>query len=110
MQQYFPEPISNLPQADIPMEGVIAHISQADNHQVLFMYFTKDVKLPEHQHGAQVGFVLSGVIELNINGEKQIFTRGDQYYIPPNTKHSGFIFSGYSDITFFGECERYSPK
>ena len=70
MSEVFPEPIKNLPGADIPLEGIKAYLSQADNHQIIFMEFSKDVELPEHSHAAQIGIVLEGKIELTIGGKK----------------------------------------
>jgi hypothetical protein len=32
MNQVFPEPIRNLPEADIPPEGITAYLSQSDTH------------------------------------------------------------------------------
>jgi len=110
MKPVFPDPIKNLPEADIPLEGVTAYLSQSDNHQVLFMQFEKDVELPEHDHAAQMGVVLEGKIELVINGEKHCFTKGDRYYIPAGVTHSGKIYAGYADVTFFHEPDRYAPK
>jgi mannose-6-phosphate isomerase-like protein (cupin superfamily) len=110
MSKLFPAPIRKLPEADIPLEGLTAFISQSSSHQVLFMEFEKDVDLPEHSHNAQVGFVLEGKIELVIDGEKQFFTRGDRYYIPEGVRHSANIYAGYVDITFFDEQNRYSMK
>ena len=110
MTGIFPEPIRNLPVADIPLEGVNGYLSQADNHQIVFMEFAKDVDLPEHAHEAQVGFVLEGKIELTIAGEKHFFTKGDRYYIPKGVPHSGKIYAGYADITFFAQPHRYSKK
>jgi hypothetical protein len=37
MSEFFPEPITKLPEADIPLAGLKAHLSQSENHQVLFM-------------------------------------------------------------------------
>ncbi len=91
MNQVFPEPIRNLPEANIPLDGITAYLSQSDNHQILFMQFEKDADLPEHAHAAQMGIVLEGKIELIIGGEKQQFTKGDRYYIPEGVKHSGKI-------------------
>jgi mannose-6-phosphate isomerase-like protein (cupin superfamily) len=82
MSPVFPEPIKNLPEADIPLDGVKAYLSQSDTHQILFMEFEKDVDLPEQSHAAQIGIVLEGKIELVIGGEKRCFTKGDRYYIP----------------------------
>jgi quercetin dioxygenase-like cupin family protein len=110
MKAFFPEAITDLPVADIPLDGVTAYLSQSDTHQILFMQFEKDVILPEHTHAAQMGTVLAGKIELTIDGENHCFTRGDRYYIPAGVKHSGKIHAGYADITFFNEPDRYAPK
>lgn len=105
--EVFPEPITALPQADIPIEGITAYLSQSQNHQIVFMQFEKNVPLPEHCHAAQVGFVLEGKIELTVSGVTTAYTRGDRYYIPAGALHSAKIFAGYADITFFNEPGRY---
>ena len=110
MSEIFPEPITKLPLADIPLVGLKAHLSQSDNHQILFMQFEESVDLPEHSHEAQVGFVLEGKIDFIMDGEEFTFTKGDRYYIPAGVKHSARIFAGYADITFFNEPGRYSAK
>ena len=110
MKQVFPDPIRNLPEADIPLDGLTAYLSQSDTHQILFMAFEKDVDLPEHSHADQAGIVLEGKIELVIGGERHCFTKGDRYHIPEGMKHSAKIYAGYSDITFFNEPNRYSVK
>lgn len=110
MESIFPYWIRNLPQADIPLEGVRAFLSQADSHQILFMEFDRDVELPEHVHAAQVGFVLEGQIDLEIGGKRVSFAKGDRYCIPEGVKHSGKVHAGYADITFFAERHRYSAK
>jgi quercetin dioxygenase-like cupin family protein len=110
MPGIFAKPIRDLPEADIPLEGVKAYLSQSDAHQVIFMEFTQEVDLPEHAHAAQVGFVLEGKIELTIGGSKSSYTKGDRYYIPEGVPHSGKIHAGYADITFFEEPMRYAQK
>lgn len=106
----FPEPIIKLPEADIPIKGVKAYLSQGDNHQIIFMEFSEDVDLPEHEHESQWGIVLEGEIELVINGEKHLFKKGDRYFIPKGVKHSGKIFAGYADMTYFNQKDRYGSK
>jgi len=110
MSEVFPEPIRSLPEADIPLKGIKAYLSQADNHQIIFMEFQKDVDLTEHSHAAQVGIVLEGRIDLVIDGKKRTYMKGDRYYIPEGVEHSGKIYGGYADITFFNEPARYSIK
>ena len=89
MQNIFPDPIRNLPEADIPLDGIKAYLSQAKDHQLIFMQFEKDVDLSEHSHAAQVGFVLSGKIELTIDGIENIYSKGDIYFIPECLTFSG---------------------
>ncbi|MDA8171446.1 MAG: cupin domain-containing protein [Nitrospiraceae bacterium] len=110
VEEIFPEPIRNLPEADIPLEGIKAYLSQSDAHQILFMQFMEDVDLPEHAHGAQAGFVLEGRIDLVIEGEKRTYTKGDRYFIPAGAKHSAKVYRGYADITFFAEQARHAVK
>lgn len=110
MNTIFPEPIMKLPRADIPMDGLKAYLSQAENHQIIFMEFDADVNLPEHSHAGQLGVVLEGRIDLTIGGNKHTFTKGDRYFIPNGVPHSGKIYAGYADITFFDEPDRYKAK
>jgi len=109
-KENFPDCIKRLPEANIPIEGVKAYISQADSHQILFMEFEKDIDIPEHSHGAQWGIVVSGEIELTIEGKTETYKKGDSYYIPEGGVHSAKIKAGYADITFFAEPRRYKEK
>ncbi len=106
----FPEPVLRLPQADIPLDGITAYLSQGDGHQIIFMEFAKDVLLPEHSHAGQWGVVLEGKIELTIGGITGIYGKGDRYYIPEGVKHSGKIYAGYADMTYFDQADRYQTK
>jgi quercetin dioxygenase-like cupin family protein len=110
MTEIFPEPIRNLPEADIPLRGVRAYISQSENHQIIFMAFSEDDEMPEHSHAAQMGVVLEGKIDLVIHGEKQTYVKGDRYYIPGGVKHSGKIYAGFVQVAFFNESDRYRSK
>jgi quercetin dioxygenase-like cupin family protein len=106
----FPNIITNLPQADIPFEGLTSYLLQCTNHQVIFMSFEKDAEIPEHSHEAQWGVVLDGEIELTINAERQIYRKGDTYFIPENTPHGARIKAGYKDLTLFNQKDRYKVK
>jgi Uncharacterized conserved protein, contains double-stranded beta-helix domain len=106
----FPEAIKALSLADVPLDGCTAYMVQGENEQVLFMEFAKDAILPEHSHEAQWGVILSGEIELVINGKKHKYKKGDSYYIPKGVNHSGKIFAGYCDVTYFNQKERYKKK
>jgi|WetSurMetagenome_2_1015567.scaffolds.fasta_scaffold20890_4 hypothetical protein len=49
-EQIFPELIVELPEADIPIHGVKAFLSQGVTHQIIFMEFSGDVDISEHFH------------------------------------------------------------
>ncbi len=110
MSEIFPEPIRNLPQADIPLDGITAYLSQAQNHQIIFMEFAEDVELPEHSHEAQWGVVLAGKIDFTIDGVERTYSKGDCMFIPKGAKHSVKIYAGYADISFFNEKDRWKAK
>ena len=110
MSEIFPEPIRNLPQADIPLSGLKAYLSQADNHQILFMEFSEDVEVPEHSHEAQWGVVVDGKVDLTIDGDERTYSKGDSVFIPKGAKHSAKVYAGYADVSFFNEKGRYKAK
>ncbi len=110
MMSVFPEPITRLPKADIPLDGLTAYLSQADTHQTLYMQFEKGVDLPEHEHADQMGFILEGSIELTVAGETRVYSKGDRYHIPAGVRHSARIHAGYADITVFMQPDRYAVK
>ena len=93
MTSIFPEPITRLPEADVPLKGLQAFLAQGGAHQILFMEFAEDVDLPEHRHESQWAVVLEGKIRLTIGGETREYQKGDRYYIPKDLPHSGKIFA-----------------
>lgn len=110
MSGVFPDPIVSLPEADIPLEGVRAYLSQSEGHQIIFMEFSKDVTVPEHSHESQWAVVLEGRIDLVIDGQERTLGKGDQYFIPRGVKHSARVHAGYADVTFFNQKDRYRRK
>jgi len=106
----FPSMITDLPQAEIPIEGLKAFIVQGSGQQVVFMSFENHVEVPEHAHGAQWGVVLEGEIELDINDKRQRFNKGEMYFIPKDVRHSAKISAGYKDIALFNQRDRYKAK
>jgi quercetin dioxygenase-like cupin family protein len=109
-EDFFPEIVTKLPQAEIPFEGIRSHLFQGQSQQFVFMSFDRDADVPEHSHEAQWGVVLDGEIELTIGGNTQVFKRGDTYSIPKGVPHSAKIKRGYKDLTLFDQKDRYRAK
>ena len=110
MKSVFPKSIQNLPEADIPLNGVKAYLSNGKNHQIIFMEFEKDVDIPEHTHDAQWEIVVEGKVDLVVEGLKKTYKKGETFFIPNKAKHSAKVYSGYSSVAFFNQKDRYKIK
>jgi quercetin dioxygenase-like cupin family protein len=103
----FPDIITALPHANIPIEGLSSYLFQGENTQILFMKFEKSGDVPEHSHEAQWGVVLNGEMILTIENQELILRRGDEYYIPKGKMYRAKIKAGYRDITLYNQKDRY---
>jgi len=112
MQQesFFPEIITRLPEADIPIEGVKSYLLQGEGQQIIFMSFDEDVEVPEHSHEGQWAVVMDGEIKLTTGDKTRTYRRGDTYFIPKGVKHGARIKKGYKDLTLFDQRDRYKAK
>jgi quercetin dioxygenase-like cupin family protein len=110
MPSSFPEPILDLPEVDIPIEGAKGYLCQGENNQIIFMEFEKDAEIPEHSHGSQWEIVVHGKVDYYEGGVKYTYTKGDRFYIPRGTKHSAKVYAGYASVAFFNQKDRYKKK
>lgn len=106
----FPDLIRTLPEADIPLDGVHGWISQARDHQIVFLDIDPIGEVPPHSHGEQWGIVVEGEMELTIGGETRRYGPGDSYHIPAGVVHGARFLSHFRAIDFFADAERYKPK
>jgi quercetin dioxygenase-like cupin family protein len=110
MNDFYPETITSLPEADIPFEGVKGWLSQSENHQIVFFEIEAIGGVAEHKHGAQWGTVFEGEMELNIGGEIKCYKKGDSYFIPEGVLHSASFKKKTWLMDFFADKNRYLPK
>ncbi|MFB3853268.1 MAG: cupin domain-containing protein [Vicinamibacterales bacterium] len=106
----YPEMITALPEADIPFKGVRGWISQAAEHQVVFLDIEPIGLVAPHRHAEQWGVVVEGEMELTIGGETRRFGPGESYYIPAGVEHAATFLTRVRVIDVFGEPARYRPK
>ncbi len=106
----FPKAITRLPQADIAFKGVKGWLSQAKDHQVVFMDIAPVGEVAPHAHGAQWGIVVDGEMELTIGGKTRTYRKGDTYYIPKGALHSARFRTRTFVIDFFPDPNRYRVK
>lgn len=106
----YPPMITELPEADISFTGVRGWISQAGDHQVVFLDIEPIGLVAPHRHAEQWGIVVEGEMELTIGGETLRYGPGDSYYIPTAVEHAARFLSRVRVIDVFGERQRYRPR
>ena len=106
----YPDLITRLPMADVPMAGVRGWLSQAKDHQIVFFDIEPVGEIPPHSHGEQWGIVVEGEMELTIGGETKRYRPGDSYHIPAGIKHGARFLSHFRAIDVFADADRYRPK
>ena len=106
----YPEMITNLPEADIPFDGVRGWLMQSETQQLVFMDIDPIGGIPEHSHGAQFGVVLEGEMTLTVEGVATRYKKGDSYAIPAGAVHSAEIHTAVKVIDMFDENARFSVK
>lgn len=106
----FPEFITNLPEADIPFPGVRGRISQAPDHQIIFMDIEPVGAVAPHRHGEQWGIVVEGEMQLTIGETTRTYRAGDSYHIPANVEHAATFLTRVRVIDVFADAHRYRPR
>lgn len=108
--QFFPEFIRNLPEADLPINKVVGYLFQGTHGQICFFEFEPGIEVPAHSHGNQWGVVLHGEFNLTMNGKTRTLRQGDSYYIPEGMVHSANFEKTCKILDFFEDIDRYKPK
>jgi len=110
MEQIYADFITALPEADISFEGVKGWLSQAGDHQVVFLEIDAIGEVAEHKHGAQWGIVVEGEMELCIGGVSKTYRKGDSYFVPSGVLHSAIFKQKTWAIDVFADRDRYLAK
>ncbi|MCK4919895.1 MAG: cupin domain-containing protein [Bacteroidales bacterium] len=110
MSEFYPETITNLPEADIPFDGVRGWLSQSENHQIVFFEIEAIGDVAEHKHGTQWGTVFEGEMKLTIDNVTKTYRKGDSYFVQANTLHSATFIKKTWLMDFFADKNRYFPK
>jgi quercetin dioxygenase-like cupin family protein len=110
MEEFYPEIIRNLPEAEIPIAGVRGHLMQSEHGQLVFFDISETAEVPPHTHGAQWGVVLDGEMELTIGDETRLYRKGDTYLIPAGVTHSATFKTRCKILDLFADKDRYKVK
>ncbi len=106
----YPDMIRNLPEIDIPIEGIRGWLLQDGKMQTVFFDIQPVGEIPPHSHCNQWGLVLGGELKLTIDGKTKTYVRGDRYYIPEGVVHSATFPTRVFVIDCFDAPDRYQAK
>lgn len=106
----YPDMLRNLPEIDIPLEGIRGWLLQGGKTQAVFFDILPVGEVPPHSHCAQWGIVLEGEMTLTIGDDKGTFHKGNWYYIPEGVVHSAVFSSRVQVIDVFDSPDRYREK
>ncbi|MEA3297372.1 MAG: cupin domain-containing protein, partial [candidate division Zixibacteria bacterium] len=106
----YPDMIRNMPEIDIPVDGIRGWLLSGNDKQVIFFDIQPVGKIPPHSHCNQWGIVLEGKMSLTIGDETKTYRKGDWYYIPKGVVHSADFISRVNVIDVFDAPDRYSTK
>ncbi len=106
----FPEWIEAFPETDTPFSDLEGRLLASPHGQAVFFRAEKDFEVPPHAHGAQWGIVVTGNLELTVEGETGNYAPGDTYSIGAGETHSARLGAGTCVIDVFQDPDRYEPK
>ena len=83
--------ISALPRQRV-WDGIAGRAVHGTNVTFGVLELEPDTVLPEHHHAnEQLGFVVSGALEMTIGGETRMLGPGETWTIAPDVPHSGRV-------------------
>lgn len=106
----WPDFITSLPEADLPVEGLRGWLINGPTSQMLFLEAVEETPVPMHTHGDQWGMVIEGSMEFTSNGETRTVTRGESYVVPAGVEHGALLHKGFRAIDVFDDPNRYKVK
>jgi quercetin dioxygenase-like cupin family protein len=88
---YYHDPSTRDPKELLP--GIVARTFWGEEMLAAVVDLDPDTQLPMHSHPhEQLGIIIEGQIEFNIDGEVYILKPGDVYVIPGDVEHAAKTF------------------
>ena len=70
-----------------PADGVRFKAYEQDSKKLRLVEFSKEFVEPDWCTKGHIGYILEGRMEIDFNGEKEIFCPGDGIFIPTGQQH-----------------------
>jgi quercetin dioxygenase-like cupin family protein len=102
----WPEFVARCPEIDLPLPGARGWLLQGAEHQTVCVEFDETVEVPVHSHADQWEFVIAGRVELHREEGTELYTVGDNFFVPAGQPHGATVYAGYRALIVFCEPER----
>ncbi len=78
-----------------PTDGVRFKAYEQNNKKMRLVEFFKEFVEPDWCTKGHIGYILEGQMEIDFNGDKEVFGPGDGVFIPagPEHKHKGRVLT-----------------
>ena len=106
----FPDLIRNMPEVDVPFDGVRCWLMGDGERQTVFFDNEAGAEVPPHSHCAQWGIVVTGEMTFTIGDKTRAYKAGEWYYIPEGVIHAAKVNSRMSVVDVFDAPDRYKTK
>lgn len=106
----YPDFMRKFPRVEHAFPGIEGYMVAGEKGLAVFWDFTQDTTVPLHAHGAQWGVVFSGSVDFTINGVRQVYAPGEEFFIPEGAVHSAFIPAGTRVLDLFADRDRYGAR
>lgn len=107
---FTPEFFARFARADTPFPQIDTALFATDRGTLVFQTFPEETAIPEHEHDAQWGVVLSGRLDLVVEGAPLSVGPGESYHIEPRRRHSAVARAGTELIDIFADAARFQAK
>jgi quercetin dioxygenase-like cupin family protein len=110
MKADLPEMITTLPGVSMPTDDIQGYLIQGETNQAILFKVKAGTHFPDHTHAAQWGVIIDGEFEIIINGNKTTYRKGDTYFVPENTVHSGYYITDVISFDVFDDKNKFHVK
>ncbi|MFC8529168.1 hypothetical protein [Nocardia sp. NPDC057227] len=99
-----------LPVVDSPFPGSRGYLLAGAHGQVVFWHFASGARVPRHQHGPQIGVVITGQVDLTTATSTQTICEGGSFSLNDQEPHSAVVTPGTLVIEMFADPDRHTAR
>jgi quercetin dioxygenase-like cupin family protein len=103
----WPSWVHQLPAVDTPFPGC-GRLLACEHGQVVLWSFPDGARVPCHQHGPQIGFVVTGRVTLTIGASPRVIDAGGHFTISDRVPHAATVAPGTLVVEIFTAADRHT--